>query len=272
MEKLSKVQGSFREIDYLCQQDNFINKLDARAKIFTTLLVLLGVVSVPRYEVAALLPFTIYPLFIVLFADIPIRFLTNKIIWLLPFALFLGILNPIFDQSSWVTPWGAAVSAGWLSLINIMLRFLLCISLTLLLFATTGIHRLVIGLQKLRLPNTLTTQIYLLYHYFYLAINELSMQIKAYHLRRLQQKRSIPLRFYKPLLITVFNKTLLRATASYHGMLARGFTGKLPMRAESRWSTAETCWVLAWGVFTLLCTQLPIMLFINHLVYKFIHF
>ncbi|MGS0680800.1 energy-coupling factor transporter transmembrane component T family protein [Shewanella sp. 0m-8] len=253
MRTLTSALNDFRAIDDYSRQETLINRLDARAKLISSVAILMAVVSQDSYAIAALLPLYLYPMVILVTADIPMRFILPKLLLALPFIILLGILNPLLDTSIWQTPWGSYVSAGWLSLMSIILRLLLCVSIAILLLATTGIQGIVAGLQRLAVPNVLTTQIYLLYQFFFIIAQELLVMLNAYQLRRINRQAAIPLHFYQHLMISLFHKTVQRCTRIYEAMLARGFRGELKQFAATRWSSLDTVWTLFWCTYGLLC-------------------
>ena len=85
-------------LDLLAEKDSPIHRLDPRAKVLTTLLFIIYVVSFDKYEIARLLPFFLFPAFLIGMADLPFKYLLRKLILVSPFVLFIGIFNPFFDQ------------------------------------------------------------------------------------------------------------------------------------------------------------------------------
>ena len=81
-------------LDRLSYGDTFVHRLDPRAKVIATLLYLLTVVSFPKYEVAALVPFFLFPVLLMTLGEIPARFILRKVLIVSPFALLIGIFNP----------------------------------------------------------------------------------------------------------------------------------------------------------------------------------
>lgn len=254
MRTLTSALNDFRAIDDFSRQHTLINQLDARAKLISSVAILMAIVSQDSYAIAALLPLCLYPMVMLVTAEIPVRFMLPKLLLALPFIMLLGILNPFLDATVWLTPWGSYVSAGWLSLLSIMLRLLLCVSIAILLLATTGIQRIVAGLQRLAVPNVLTTQIYLLYQFFFIIAQELLVMLNAYQLRHINRQSAIPLQRYQQLLISLFHKTMQRCSRIYQAMLARGFSGELKQFTTTRWSLLDTVWTLFWCAYGLLCS------------------
>lgn len=113
---MPKIDTSIFEIgtlDRLAAGDTPLHRLDPRAKLITTLGFILTVVSYGRYEVAALLPLLIFPLTLAIQADIPGPYLLRKLLIASPFALMVGIFNPLLDQAVMLHVAGLDVSGGW---------------------------------------------------------------------------------------------------------------------------------------------------------------
>src|SRR5512140_2519256 len=87
-------------LDRLSYRDTPVHRLDPRAKVIATLLFVVVVVSFPKYEVLSLLPFFLFPVLVGALGDIPAGFIAKKVVAVSPFAVFIGIFNPIFDPST----------------------------------------------------------------------------------------------------------------------------------------------------------------------------
>src|SRR5512140_3943556 len=120
-------------LDRLSYQDTVIHRLDPRAKVVATLLFVVVVVSFPKYEVLSLLPFFLFPVLIGALGDIPAGFIVRKVVAVSPFAVFVGIFNPLFDPRVLAIAPGVSLSAGWVSFASILGKFALAISAALLL-------------------------------------------------------------------------------------------------------------------------------------------
>ena len=97
----SRLETAFYDLgrlDTIAEMDTPIHRLDPRAKVLTTLLFIVYVVSFDKYELARLLPFFLFPAFLVGMANIPFGYLVRKLIIVSPFVLFIGIFNPFLDR------------------------------------------------------------------------------------------------------------------------------------------------------------------------------
>ena len=57
-----------------------MHRLDPRAKLLTAMAFVLAVVSFGKYEISALLPYAVFPLFLALAGGIPPAFLARKLL------------------------------------------------------------------------------------------------------------------------------------------------------------------------------------------------
>ncbi len=110
-------------LDTLSYRDTVIHRLDPRAKLIATVLFIVTVVSFPKYEIAGLLPFFLFPVLLFSLADVPVKFILKKVLLVSSFAVFIGIFNPVIDRRIVYSLLGVPVSGGWISFLSIMLKF-----------------------------------------------------------------------------------------------------------------------------------------------------
>src|SRR4030066_1685416 len=111
-------------LDTLSYKNTFVHRLDPRVKILTSFIFILFVVSFPKYELSGLMPFFVYPVFLLTAGDIPLKAIAKKALFISPFAIFVGIFNPLFDTDVMITIFGIPVSGGWISFISIIIKFI----------------------------------------------------------------------------------------------------------------------------------------------------
>jgi hypothetical protein len=125
-------------LDRLSYRDTFVHHLDPRVKVIATMLFLVTVISFPKYEVAALAPFFLFPVLLMTIGEIPVRFILKKVLLVSPFAILIGVFNPFLDTGTIAVIAGIPISAGVISFLSILLKFALTVSAALLLIATTS--------------------------------------------------------------------------------------------------------------------------------------
>lgn len=251
---MAKIESAFFDIgtlDRLGGRDNAITRLDPRAKLVTTLLFIVMVVSYGKYEVSALLPFLIFPLALILQADLPLDYLAKKLLLAAPFAFFIGVFNPLLDHSVQLQFDGFAISGGWLSFASIMLRFTLTVSAALVLIATTSFTGVCLALERLGAPRPFVLQLLFLYRYLFVLVDEGSRLRRAQALRSFNG-RGRGLKVFGSLLGQLLLRTLDRAQRIHMAMLCRGFDGEVRMTRRLRIGTREVAFVCVWVLIFLL--------------------
>jgi len=238
-------------LDLLAESSSSIHRLDPRAKVLTTLLFIVYVVSFDRYEVARLLPFFIYPAFLIGLANIPFAYLLRKLLIVVPFVLFIGIFNPVFDREIIMQFGSLEISGGWMSLFSILLRFTLTVGAALLLIATTGFPAICLAIVKLGVPRVFAVQLLMLYRYVFVLIEESIRMIRAYTLRSFAKKMDY--QAFKQLLGNLLLRTLDRAQRIHMAMLSRAFSGEIHIMKQFSFGRPELVFLLGWAiVFTFL--------------------
>jgi len=219
-------------LDRLSYGDSFVHRLDPRAKVIATILFLFTVVSFPKYEVAALAPFFLFPALLLADGAIPVRFILRKILIVSPFAVFIGIFNPLLDAQTALVLFGFAVSAGWLSFLSIMLKFALTVSAALLLIATTSFPGICHALRRLGVPSLFVSQLLFLYRYLFVLLEEAMRIIRAREMRSFGS-HGAGMKMFVRLIGILFLRTMDRAERIYYAMLSRGFQGDIPTLKRS---------------------------------------
>lgn len=235
-------------LDELGRLDTPAHRLDARAKIVTTLIFIITVMSFPRYEVSALMPFFIYPFALMALGRIPAGYVFRKVLLAAPFALVIGIFNPIFDSQPVRAIGPVIISGGWLSFASIMIRFTLTVSAALTLVACTGMHRLAAGLERLGVPQAFVVQLLFLYRYLFVVAAEGSRMRRSLEIRSAGLP-DLRLRVYGSLVGHLLLRSLARADRVYRAMVARGFEGEIPVLSRTVWQWRDSAFVCGWTVF-----------------------
>ena len=217
---------SIGRLDRLSYQDTMVHRLDPRVKVVATFLFIIAVVSYPKYEVASLAPYFLLPVLIVSLADIPVLFLLKKLLIVSPFAIFVGMFNPLFDGGT-VVFLGREVSAGWASFLSILVKFSLTISAALLLIATTSFPGVCHALRRFGVPAIFVSQLLFLYRYLFVLAEETMRIVRARDMRSFGG-HGLDASTAVRIIGTLFLRTVERAERVYTAMLSRGFSGDMP--------------------------------------------
>jgi len=244
----------FRRLDLLATGESALHRLDARAKVVTTLVFVVCVMSFGRHTVAPLLPFFVFPIAIIGAAGLPARLIWRKIVLVLPIALLIGLPNALFDREALLDVGGVGVSGGWISMLSIVLRAMLAAAASIVLVAITGFPAICGALERIGMPRPLAVQLLFLYRYLAVLGEEAMRMATAHELRSSGQPMSI--RLYGALIGRLLLRTWDRAERIYLAMCARGFTGDFRTGQSSRFGWPEIAYVAGWcGLFLLLRMQ-----------------
>ncbi len=251
---MGTIESSLLNIGYLetlSYQETSIHRLDPRAKLLTTLVFIVVVVSFPKYAILSLLPFIFYPVTMAALGNVPMWYLAKKILIAAPFAFFIGVFNPLLEREIMVHLGPLAISGGWVSFASIMLRFVLTVSAALLLVAVTGFHQVCLALQKLGMPKALVLQLLFLYRYLFVLADEAARMVRARALRSFQG-RGLDFRTYSSMLGHLLLRTLDRAQRLHLAMLSRGFDGEIRQFRALRFTARDVGFFLGWTACFLL--------------------
>jgi cobalt/nickel transport system permease protein len=215
-------------LDRLSYKKTLVHRLDPRAKLIATLLFLFTVISFSKYEVSALIPFFLFPVLLMTLGEIPFLFILKKVLLVSPFAVFIGIFNPLLDTGQVLVFSGLTISAGWFSFFSILLKFVLTISAALLLIATTPFPGICHALRRLGMPSLFISQLLFLYRYIFVLAEEAMRMVRARDMRSFGAKGT-GIKVFIRIIGTLFLRTLERAERIYSAMLSRGFQGDIPI-------------------------------------------
>jgi cobalt/nickel transport system permease protein len=251
---MAKIESSLLNIGYLetlSYQDTPLHRLDPRVKLLTTLAFIIAVVSFGKYEVAALIPFIVYPVALVAVGNLPVGYLARKILLAAPFAFFIGIFNPLLDRAVLMHLGPLAISGGWISFASIMLRFTLTVSAALILIAGTGFNAVCLAMEKLGAPRSFVVQLMFLYRYLFVLADEAARLVRARALRSFQG-RGLGFKVFSAIVGQLLLRTLDRAQRIHLAMRSRGFDGKIRLVRPLHWHWADAVFFLGWSLLFVL--------------------
>ena len=256
-------------MDELATGDSPLHQLDARTKILTTFLFIVTVVSFNKYEVSALTPFFLYPIFLISLGRLPASFLMKKILLVSPLAVMVGLFNPLLDTETLMQIGRVAISGGWLSFISILERFALTVSAAMALVSLTGMNALCEALIRLGLPKPFVVQLLFLNRYIFVLGGEVERMSRARALRSCGRP-TMNLNVFIQLVGHLLLRTIDRAERVYQAMLCRGFEGHIRVVKFSKIGRRDIAFVLIWAALFALfrCADSPLLL--GHAVIGFL--
>lgn len=234
-------------MDTLASGTTSLHQLDPRAKLITTLTFIIMVVSAGKYEISMMIPFVIYPLAIIVSGELPVNYLLKKIILVAPFAILIGIFNPLMDREILVKIGSLGITGGWISFFSIMIRFGLTVSAALILICLTGFNAVCMALEKLGVPRPFVVQLLFLYRYLFVLIDETSRMVRARSLRSFGSP-GLSFKVFVPLVGQLLLRTLDRAQRIHLAMCCRGFDGHIRINRPMKFGVKELGFTLAWSL------------------------
>ena len=254
---LENAYSDIGRLDRLSLNDTAIHRLDPRIKVIAAMLFAATVVSFPRYEVLSLLPFALFPILAASLGDIAPGFIIRKVVAVSPFAIFIGIFNPLLDPGIIHIYPGISVSAGWVSFASILVKFALTISVALLLIATTSFSGICRGLRGLGIPALFVSQLLFLHRYMFVLMEEAIRVVRARDARSFG-KRGTGARVFVRIVGALFLRTVERAERIYSAMLARGFQGEFPSARRENLRAGDILFLCAAAAYFALCRLIPV--------------
>jgi cobalt/nickel transport system permease protein len=216
--------------------------------MIATLLFIVTVVSFDRYSLGRIVPFLFYPCILIAWGDIPPGLLLRRAGPALPFCLFAGISNLIFERGTAASLGNIAISYGFLSLLTLLLRTLLCVAAALILVAATPVPRLAAQLRRFRCPALLATLLEINYRYIATLMAEASSMYTAYMLRSGWAK-GIAMKHIGSFIGHLFLRSADRAERVYAAMKCRGYDLDSIPKEVQKLNRADAIFLIAVCVF-----------------------
>lgn len=262
MAKLAEQVFDIGFTDTLAGRDTPAHRLDPRAKLLVTVFYCGIAVSFDRYTVSAIVPLILYPAFLCIVGKIPFSYIGKKILWVSPFALTVGIFNPLLEPQPISEICGITVSAGQVSFASILLRFVLTVGAAAALSAVTGFYPLLRAAERLGVPRVLILQMMFFFRYLFVLASQAVRMIRARNLRSFGA-RGIGLRSYGPLTGHLLLRTLDRAERIYQAMNTRGFRGEIRLLRPLRFRVSDALFIAGWSAFFVAVRFLNLSAFIG---------
>ncbi len=226
MNKFEKAKLQMMELDETSKKNNFINKMHPVIKILLTIIFLISILSINKYNLSKLIYYIVYPIFLIILGDINLKRFFKLITYLSPFILIFVLSNVFLNRmpAFYINDFG--ITYGMISALTLFIKNIYAILAGYILIATTGIYNICYGLNKLLIPEIITNQILLTYRYIFVLLNEAGEMSNAYKLRAPKQK-GIKNKTWGSFVGTLFIKSSKRANDLYDSMLLRGYKNKI---------------------------------------------
>lgn len=252
--RLQHVLCALDAMERTARMQSPLHRTDARSKLLVTVVFLVTMLSVPLCRLPELLLFFVFPIVTCAMGGLSYGTIFRRSLVVLPFVVFIGVFNLFYDREPVFRIGTLAVTAGWVSFLSIVLRGLLSVQALLVLIGSTGYYGLCRSMQRLGVPAVFTTQLLFVYRYLYVLIEEAAAMQQARDARSFG-RRSYPLKIWGTLVGQLLIRTFDRAEQISRAMLARGFSGRIPVGVFERpaWKMRDTLFLAVWcSAFVLL--------------------
>jgi cobalt/nickel transport system permease protein len=250
---MTKIDSHFFDMgrmDTLAAGDSAIHRLDPVSKLVTTLVFIVTVVSFDKYTLSALLPYFIYPAVLISVGDLPVGYLLRKVLLVSPFAILIGIFNPLIDRQIVFHFGSIGINGGMISFLSILLRFFLTVTAALLLVSVTGFNNVCHALARLGMPRAFVTQLLFLYRYLFVLVDEAGRMVRARSLRSFDSG-SMRFKVFTSLIGYLLLRTLDRAGRIHLAMRCRGFDGRIRILRRANFGLKGAGYVIGWSLLFL---------------------
>ncbi len=230
-------------LDRLSYKDTIIHNIDARVKVIGAIAYIIAVLSFPKYAVIPLIPFFSFQIFSIIIGEIPISFIIKRIFVVSPFILFIAIFNPFFDRNTAFYLFNIPISYGILSFFSILIKFVLTVSIIIILISTTSFSGLCYAMRCFKVPEIFVNQLLFMYRYIFVLAEEAMRMVRAKELRSFN-KKGLELKFYVKLAGNLLIRSLNRAERIYYAMLSRGYNGNMPYNKRKKLGFPDLLFIL----------------------------
>ena len=219
-----------------------VHRLSPQSKLVATVCFVLAVVSTPREAVWAFGAYALLLAGVAAVARIPASLVLRRMVVEVPFVLF-AVLMPFLSRGDRVDVLGLSLSvnglwAAW----NVLAKATLGVVCSILLAATTDLRALLVGLERLRMPPLMVQIMTFMVRYGDVISGEMERMKIA------RESRGFVARDVRALPVlarstgALFIRSYERGERVHLAMLARGYTGSMPMQSAAttaaQWRTA----------------------------------
>jgi cobalt/nickel transport system permease protein len=209
-------------LEQLSYGSSCIHKLHPAVKLLTTVVFIVTVVSFDRYAFVRMLPYIFYPALLMALSETPYSMLLKRFLISLPFCLFMGVSNIIFDRTAAFTLGAITVSYGAVSFLTILFRTYLCVMAVLLLVSVTPFMQITNTMRRFKIPYIFIVMVEMTYRYIGVLITEAYSMFTAYSLRSAKGK-GIVMKDMGSFTGQLLLRSIDRADRVYNAMKCRGY-------------------------------------------------
>ncbi len=205
-----------------------LSGLDHRTLLIVWAFFMVLLMSIEKYDIVRTLSLGAFPVFAAVASGIPPGWLLQRIFLISPFLVLTAIANPFLDRTTIATIGTMPVTGGMISAGVIVAKATIALAGMLILDRCISVVGLCDALRRFGVPTVFTTQLLLMHRYVFLIAFEAAAMLKARDLRSSGKKGRGPF-VTANLLGALLLRSSERSDRIYKAMLARGFSGTLPI-------------------------------------------
>ncbi len=212
---------------------SWVHRLPAHVKIVSLLAFVLIVVATPATQRWAFLAYASLLAVVAVVAGVPFRTIARRMTVEVPF-LFFALLMPFFSAGPMVEVLGLQLSQpGLQAAFAILVKATLGVIASILLAATTTAHDLILGLQRLRMPELIVQIASFMIRYAEVITGEMQRMSVARQSRCFDARGPKQWKVLGQSAGALFIRSYERGERVHLAMLSRGFQGRLPLTQDA---------------------------------------
>jgi cobalt/nickel transport system permease protein len=212
---------------------SWVHRLPAHVKIIALLAFVLIVVGTPATWRWTFLVYAGLLAVVAVVAGVPFATIARRMTVEIPF-LFFALLMPFFSAGPTVEVLGMTLSEpGLVAAFAILVKATLGVIASILLAATTTAHDLILGLQRLRMPELIVQIASFMIRYAEVITSEMHRMSVARASRCFDARGPRQWRVLGQSAGALFIRSYERGERVHLAMLSRGFTGRMPFAQDS---------------------------------------
>src|SRR5574344_39847 len=210
-----------------------------------SLVFLITVISFNKYNLLGVLSLFIFILVNYIYYELSLKEAFKRLYPLMLLSSFVGVLNPFFDDKEIFNLDGIIITAGFISLLTLFFKSVLCLLATNLLFHAIGMNGICYSLKCIHVPSVLISMLYLMYRYLLVLLKEINNMYQIYLLRAPNQK-GIAFKYWGVFIGQLLLRTITRAQSIYQSMLLRGYKGDFYLENKAVNVNVSFVYVIVW--------------------------
>ena len=256
LDKFTHARQSMHQLEMYATRDGVFQQSAAVYKVLFTLCFIVTVISMPKYDWPAMIPFFAFPVMGIYFIGLPLRLFLRRLSIIIPFVVFFGAANLFFDTETVFYSAGFGMKGGVASFIVLFLKAVLTVGAVQLLVASTAMNAIAGALAFLRVPGLFTMQLILTWRFAGLLVSQAGKMSNATQLRG-SGSRGLSYRVWPQFMGSFLLKCILRSKAVADAMNCRLFDVRNTYFERPRFHLRE---FLGWLIACCLCIMLRILL------------